>query len=137
MDLVLNTLRSTVEKRIIVVFGCAGERSSDRRKDLGEVVSRLADFSFITEEDSRSEDTDTIIAEIAEAMIFQGSVEEQDFVRIGNREEAINSALKIANPGDLVLIAGKGHEQSIERSDGVYGWDDRKIVKKKISEIFQ
>lgn len=137
MRLVLNTLRSVVENRIIVVFGCAGERSLDRRKGLGEVVSELADFSFITEEDPRSEDSNAIIAEIADIMMYQGSVENDDFLRIQNREKAIQSALEIAEAGDLILIAGKGHEQSIERFDGSYEWDDRKIARQKISEIFQ
>ena len=137
MRLVLNTLRSIIDNRIIVVFGCAGERSLDRRKGLGEVVSELADFSFITEEDPRSEDSDAIIAEIANIMIRQGCVENDDFLRIENREEAIQSALEIAETGDLILIAGKGHEQSIERSDGTYAWDDRKITRQKIAEIFK
>ena len=137
MRLVLSTLRSVVENRIIVVFGCAGERSLDRRQGLGETVSELADFSIITEEDPRSEDSDAIIAEIADIMIHQGSVENDDFLRIQNREKAIQSALEIADRGDLVLIAGKGHEQSIERFDGSYEWDDRKMTRQKISEIFQ
>ena len=101
------------------------------------MVSELADFSFITEEDPRSEDSNAIIAEIADIMIHQGSVENDDFLRIQNREEAIQSALETAEAGDLILIAGKGHEQSIERFDGSYEWDDRKIARQKISEIFQ
>jgi len=136
MRLVLETLRLVVRGRLIVLFGCAGERSPDRRSGLGSVAAELADYTVLTEEDPRSEPSEAIIAEIAIAMTAGGAVEGEQFERVLDRREAIDRALALAEAGDLVLIAGKGHERSIERADGAQSWDDREVTREQISQRF-
>ena len=136
MRLVLETLRPVVSGRLIVLFGCAGERSPDRRSGLGGVAAELADYTVLTEEDPRSEPSDAIIADIANAMTAAGAIEGEQFERVIDRREAIDHALALAEAGDLVLIAGKGHERSIERADGAQPWDDREVTREQIAQRF-
>jgi UDP-N-acetylmuramoyl-L-alanyl-D-glutamate--2,6-diaminopimelate ligase len=133
---VLDTLRPVVEGRLFVVFGCAGERSRDRRSGLGAVAAERADYAVLTEEDPRSEPSEAIIDEIARAMLAAGAAEGERFERVTDRRAAIDRALALAAPGDLVLIAGKGHEQSIERADGAHAWDDRAVARELIAARF-
>lgn len=136
MRLVLETLRPVVAGRLIVVFGCAGERSPDRRSGLGRVAAELADYVVLTEEDPRSEPSEAIVADIAIAMTAGGAIEGEQFERVLDRREAIDRALALAKAGDLVLITGKGHEQSIERADGPQPWDDRAVTREQIAQQF-
>ena len=136
MRLVLETLRLVVTGRLIVVFGCAGERSPDRRSGLGAVAAELADYVVLTDEDPRSEPSEAIVADIAIAMIAGGAIEGEQFERVLDRREAIDRALALAKAGDLVLITGKGHEQSIERADGPQPWDDRAVTREQIAQQF-
>lgn len=130
---VLRTLRPLVAGRLIVVFGCAGERARERRTGLGSAAALLADYSVLTEEDPRSEDPTLILDEIAAAMIAAGAREGAQFERVPDRRAAIRRAVMLAQPGDLVLVAGKGHESSIERADGPHPWDDRDEVRAAIA----
>ena len=132
----LATLRETVDGRLIVVFGCAGERSRDRRSGLGAAVAELADYAVLTEEDPRSEPPEAIVDEIARAMVAAGVAEGERFERVPDRREAIDRALALARPGDLVLLAGKGHESTIERADGPLPWDERAVVRELIEARF-
>jgi UDP-N-acetylmuramoyl-L-alanyl-D-glutamate--2,6-diaminopimelate ligase len=136
LALVLETLRGVVDGRLIVVFGCAGERSRDRRVGLGTAAARGADYAIITEEDPRSEPSEQISGQIAEAMAAAGAVEGERFERVESRREAIARGLELARPGDLLLIAGKGHERSIERADGPEPWDDRQVTREAIAARF-
>ena len=136
MRLLLGALRPTTSGRLFLVFGCAGERSVDRRSGLGAVAAELADFTVLTEEDPRSEPAEAIIGEIAQAMQAAGAVEGGAYERIVSRREAIDRALALAGPGDLVVIAGKGHEQSIERAEGAEPWDDREMTRQLIEMRF-
>jgi UDP-N-acetylmuramoyl-L-alanyl-D-glutamate--2,6-diaminopimelate ligase len=136
MRLVLETLRPVISGRLIVLFGCAGERSPDRRSGLGGVAAELADYVVLTEEDPRSESSEAIIAEIAIAMTASGAVEGEQFERVLDRREAIDRTLALAEAGDLVLVAGKGHERSIERADGAQPWDDREVTREQIAQRF-
>ncbi len=133
---VVDTLRPVVEGRIIAVFGCAGERARDRRTGLGGVAATVIDYSVLTDEDPRSEPSEAIIDEIAQAMIAGGAVEGERFERVVDRREAIARALDLAGPDDLVLIAGKGHESTIEYADGPREWDDRKVARELIVDRF-
>ena len=132
----LATLRETVTGRLIVVFGCAGERSRDRRSGLGAAVAELADYAVLTEEDPRSEPPEAIVDEIARAMVTAGAAEGERFERVPDRREAIGRALALARPGDLVLLAGKGHEATIERAEGPLPWDERAVVSELIEARF-
>jgi UDP-N-acetylmuramoyl-L-alanyl-D-glutamate--2,6-diaminopimelate ligase len=133
---VVDTLRPVVDGRIIAVFGCAGERAKERRTGLGGVAAAAIDYSILTDEDPRTEPSEAIIDEIAQAMIAGGAVEGERFERIVDRREAIARALDLAGPDDLVLIAGKGHESTIEYADGPREWDDRKVARELILDRF-
>ena len=137
MRQVLEALRELVEGRLIVVFGCAGERPQERRSGLGSVVARLADYAVLTEEDPRSERPEAIIDEIARAMVAAGAAEGERFERVVERREAIARALQLARPGDLVLLAGKGHESTIERAEGALPWDERAVAGELIAALPQ
>ena len=124
LEKTMRLLHSLCDGRLIVVFGSAGERDRAKRPVQGAVSARLADFSVFTSEDPRFEDPDEIIDEIARGALDAGAREGVDFVRRENRQEAVNTAIRAARPGDVVLLAGKGHEQCI-----IYGaerrpWDE-------------
>ncbi len=136
----VQALRPIVEEgRIIAVFGCAGERARERRSGLGTAAAELIDVSILTDEDPRSEPSEAIIDEIAQAMLAAGAVEGVSeghcFERIADRRAAIARALAVAQPGDLVLIAGKGHESTIEYADGPRPWDDRAVAREEIARL--
>ena len=133
---VVETLRPVVDGRIIAVFGCAGERARERRTGLGGVAAKLLDYAILTDEDPRSEPSEAIIDEIAQAMIAGGAAEGERFERVVDRREAIGRALDLAEPGDLVLVAGKGHESTIEYADGPREWDDRRVTRELILDRF-
>jgi UDP-N-acetylmuramoyl-L-alanyl-D-glutamate--2,6-diaminopimelate ligase len=131
---VLQVLRPLAEGRLIVVFGCAGERDPGRRDGMGRVAGELTDFAVLTNEDPRSEDPDTIIAEIAAGLVEAGRQEGSDFIRVSDRREAIRHAFKMARLGDIVLLAGKGTEQSIVIGDEHVPWDERRVAREVLSE---
>ena len=132
----LSLLRGLTDGRLIVVFGSAGERPSERRRGMGAVAARRADYAVLTEEDPRSEPPDAIIDEIARAMIAAGAEEGARFERAPDRRDAIARAIGMAEFGDVVLIAGKGHEPTIERADGPHPWDDRRVAREVLLERF-
>lgn len=133
---VLEVLRGLTDGRLIVVFGAAGERPIERRHEMAREAARLADYAVLTEEDPRSEEPDAIINDIALAMIAAGAEEERKFERVPDRAQAIIRAIAIAQEGDVVLIAGKGHESTIERSDGPHPWDESAVVHAALEERF-
>lgn len=133
---VATTLREVVDGRLIAVFGAAGERATERRTGLGEAAAELVDYSILADEDPRSEPSESIIEDIARAMTGKGAVEGERFERVSDRRAAISRALEVAEPGDLVLIAGKGHESTIEYADGPRPWDDRQVARDLIAERF-
>ncbi len=125
----IRLLRSLNNGRIIVVFGSAGERDRAKRAVQGAVAAREADFAVFTSEDPRFEDPDAIIAEIADGAIGAGAREGVDFVRCEDRSRAIDAAFDAAEPGDVVLLTGKGHEKCI-----IYGaerrpWDEVTVAR--------
>jgi UDP-N-acetylmuramoyl-L-alanyl-D-glutamate--2,6-diaminopimelate ligase len=111
--------------RVIAVFGCAGLRDREKRRLMGEVASRLADVSVVTAEDPRTEELAAIMAETAAALAAGGREEGRDFVRIADRQRAILHAVRLARPGDVVLVCGKGHEQSMCFGETEYPWRDQ------------
>ncbi len=129
---VIEVLRPTTERRLIVVFGAAGERDPNRRSGMGAVAAALADFAVLTNEDPRSEDPDAIIDDIARSMIAAGAPEGERFVRVPDRREAIAYAFARARPGDTVLLAGKGTEQAIDLRDGPMPWDERVVARETL-----
>lgn len=124
---VLETLRESNPHRLIVVFGCGGNRDRSKRPAMGTVAARLADYSILTSDNPRREDPLKIIEQIRE-----GFEEHENFEVVVDRAEAIRLALKIAKRGDIVLIAGKGHETFQELENTTVPFDDRQVAKKMV-----
>ena len=116
---------ATRNGRVITVFGSAGKRDVAKRHLMSEISARDADISVLTAEDPRTEDLGDILAMMAQGCERQGGLEGETFWRLPDRGRAIYHALTLARPNDLVLICGKGHEQSICFGTIEYPWDDR------------
>ncbi len=113
LENVLAAARPLTSSSVICVFGCGGDRDRGKRPLMGEIAARLADHTIVTSDNPRSEDPDAIVAEIM-AGIGDGSAAEA----IVDRRAAIERAVALAGPGDVVVVAGKGHEQGQEFEDG-------------------
>lgn len=110
---------------LIAVFGSAGERDVQKRPMMGRIAGERCRLVVVTDEDPRGEDREAILAEIAAGAEAAGKRRGEDLMCIPDRREAIAAAFERAGPGDVVLLAGKGHEQSIIMSDGPRAWDER------------
>jgi UDP-N-acetylmuramoyl-L-alanyl-D-glutamate--2,6-diaminopimelate ligase len=121
LDKVCSTLRGLAEGRLLVVFGCGGDRDRTKRAPMAAAVARHANAAYLTSDNPRSEDPETILDEVEVGL--RGSAA-QSF-RIADRAEAIRRAVTEAQPGDTVLIAGKGHETYQILKDSVVPFDDR------------
>jgi len=130
---VLTFLRGRCRGRLIAVFGCIGERERPRRAGMGQAAGQLADFAILTNDNPFSEGPEAIIAEIAQGLREAGRHEGHHFVAIPDRREAIAHAFAMAVEGDIVLLAGKGHEQSITIGETVIDWDDRRVARELLS----
>jgi len=124
----LETVRTMTSGKVIVVFGCAGRRDREKRAPMGRIAGELADRVVITAEDPRTESLSDIMAQIATGCNAAGRQEGKDYWRIGDRAEAIEHALKMAQPGDLVIVTGKGHERSMCFGTTEYPWSDREAL---------
>lgn len=101
---------------------------------MGEISSKLADYTVITAEDPRTEDLVKIMNQIAQGCQKTGAIEERKYFKIADRQEAINFAIqKLAKPGDLVVITGKGHEKSMCFGKKEYPWSDQEAVKQALA----
>jgi UDP-N-acetylmuramoyl-L-alanyl-D-glutamate--2,6-diaminopimelate ligase len=114
--------------RVIAVFGSAGKRDVAKRRLMADVSARDADLTVLTAEDPRTESLDAILSMMAEAATAAGGIEGQTFWRVADRGRAIYFALTLARPGDVVLLCGKGHEQSMAFGVTEYPWDDRQAA---------
>jgi len=131
-----NTLKMFEKNRIIHVFGSAGGvRDHAKRPVLGRLSGEHADITIVTDEDSYDEPTDKILNEIAAGAISAGKVENENLFKIPDRREAIKFACQMAQIGDLVLITGKGTEQSIKSGGKEMPWDDRTVTREVLREI--
>ncbi|HEY3126895.1 MAG TPA: UDP-N-acetylmuramoyl-L-alanyl-D-glutamate--2,6-diaminopimelate ligase [Candidatus Limnocylindria bacterium] len=135
LDKVLGLLRPLTKGRLIVVFGSAGERDRAKRPRLAEVAARHADFFVITQEDPRLEDPAGILAEIEAGAIAAGKARGADYAVIGDRRDALREALRRAQAGDTVLLAGKGHEGSIIVGDEKRPWDEAAAARDALREL--
>jgi len=128
----LRAARGMTAGRLTVVFGCAGLRDREKRPVMGEIAGELADRIVITAEDPRTEDLDGIMEQIAAGCRKAGRSEGVDYWRIGDRGQAIQFAVDIAEAGDLLLITGKGHEKSMCFGTTEYPWSDHEAVRKAL-----
>jgi UDP-N-acetylmuramoyl-L-alanyl-D-glutamate--2,6-diaminopimelate ligase len=109
---------------LIAVFGSAGERDTTKRAVMGRIAGERSRLVVITDEDPRGEDREAILDEIARGAEAAGRRRGQDLLTIADRRAAITAAFDAARPGDTVLLAGKGHERTIEGPDGARPWDE-------------
>ncbi len=130
----LSALRPATKGRLIVVVGAAGERDPGKREPLGEVAAGHADLAVFTEEDSRSEDVEGILAALAAGAASVGGVLNESFWLCPDRREAIRRAVGLAQPGDTVILAGKGHETTLERFGETLPWDEAAEAWRALSE---
>ncbi|MDM8550668.1 UDP-N-acetylmuramoyl-L-alanyl-D-glutamate--2,6-diaminopimelate ligase [Desulfobacterales bacterium HSG2] len=123
LEKVLHALRATGAGRIITVFGCGGDRDKGKRPLMGEVAAHLSDLCVVTSDNPRREDPDAIIEDILAGMPAQGVVVEP------NRREAIRKAHEMSREGDIILVAGKGHEPYQIIGDEEFPFDDREELR--------
>jgi UDP-N-acetylmuramoyl-L-alanyl-D-glutamate--2,6-diaminopimelate ligase len=110
---------------LIAVFGSAGERDVQKRPMMGRIAAERCRLVIVTDEDPRGEDSSAILDQIAAGAQVAGKGRGVDLLCIADRRQAIAAAFGQARPGDVVLLAGKGHERSIIMSDGPRPWDER------------
>jgi len=120
--------------RTIVVVGAAGERDPGKRAPLGHAAVTGAELAVFTEEDSRSESTEEILAQMAQGAAAAGAREGADYLLEPDRSAAIRLALRHARPGDVVLLAGKGHERTLERATETLPWDEAAEARAALAE---
>ncbi len=124
LESLLTTLREYHPHRLVCLFGCGGNRSRERRFEMGEVSGRLADLSIITSDNPRDEEPQAIIDDIKTGM----RKTDGKYVEILDRREAIAYAIHNGEPGDIVILAGKGHEDYQEIKGKKYPMDERVII---------
>jgi UDP-N-acetylmuramoyl-L-alanyl-D-glutamate--2,6-diaminopimelate ligase len=122
----LETVREMKPNRVLLVFGAGGDRDKSKRIRMGEVAAAMADWSFVTSDNPRSEDPLTIIADIEKGFALKGS---KNYSAIPDRREAIKEAMAAAKKGDVVVIAGKGHEPYQIFRDRTIAFDDAEVVR--------
>jgi len=126
---VLKTLRELKPRKLIVVFGCGGDRDRKKRPLMGRVTDELADHAIITSDNPRKENPDAIISEVEKG--FRST----HYEKIVERTEAIRHAVAMAQPRDLVLIAGKGHEKYQEFADHTIPFDDIQVARRALDDL--
>jgi UDP-N-acetylmuramoyl-L-alanyl-D-glutamate--2,6-diaminopimelate ligase len=126
---VLKTLRELKPRKLIVVFGCGGDRDRKKRPLMGRVADELADHAIITSDNPRKENPEAIISEVEKG--FRST----HYKKIVERAEAIRHAVAMAQPRDLVLIAGKGHEKYQEFADHTIPFDDIQVARRALDDL--
>ena len=130
LESLLTTLREYKPHRLVSVFGCGGNRSRDRRFDMGETSGRLADLTIITSDNPRFEDPQAIIDDIKTGI----SRTDGKYIEIIDRKEAIAYAIHHGEPGDIIILAGKGHETYQEIKGVKYPMDERVLIQEILAE---
>ena len=124
LENILRAVRGTTRGRMIALFGCGGDRDRAKRQVMGEIAGKLADMCILTSDNPRNEDPFDILKQIEEGIRGTGC----EYIVIENRREAIRRALEIAQPGDVVVLAGKGHETYQEIKGVKYPFDEKLVV---------
>ena len=131
LESLLTTLREYQPHRLVCLFGCGGNRSKMRRYEMGEISGKLADLTIITSDNPRFEEPQAIIDDIKQGM----AKTEGKYVEILDRKEAIRYAIEHGEPGDIVILAGKGHEDYQEIKGVKYPMDERVLIKDVLTEL--
>lgn len=130
LENVLRTARNITSGRTITVFGCGGDRDRTKRPLMGEAATRLSDICIVTSDNPRSEDSESIIDDIIPGI--EKVLGHKDYLRITDRAQAIYKAIDIAQTGDIVVIAGKGHENYQILKDQTIHFDDKEVAREAI-----
>ena len=133
LESLLVTLREYEPARLVCLFGCGGNRARQRRYEMGEVSGRLADLSIITSDNPRFEEPQAIIDDIKVGM----AKTDGKYVEIIDRKEAIKYAISHGQPGDVIVLAGKGHEDYQEIKGKKYPMDERVLIQEVLKELAQ
>ena len=128
---ILQAVKSYTRGKVISVFGCGGDRDSGKRPIMGEISGRIADFTFITSDNPRTEDPEKIVEQIEEGM----KKTKGNYKVVVDRVEAIKQAIQMATKRDIIVLAGKGHEPYQEINGVKHPFDERIIVNELIEEI--
>lgn len=131
LESLLHTLRDYHPERIVTVFGCGGNRSRTRRYEMGEVAGRLSDFTIITSDNPRFEEPQAIIDDIIVGM----KKTDGKYISICDRKEAIKYAIQNGQPGDVIILAGKGHETYQEIRGVKHDMDERVLIQEVLDEL--
>lgn len=127
---VIEAVKTSAKGRVVVLFGCGGDRDRTKRPLMGRVVASMADYAIITSDNPRTEDPKKIIDEILEGM----GGGRASYTVIVNRAQAIRFAIQNARTDDFILLAGKGHETYQVLREGVIPFDEREIIKEALKE---
>ena len=133
LESLLTTLKEYNIKRMITVFGCGGNRARDRRFSMGEVSGKYSDFTIITSDNPRDEEPFKIIEDIEEGIKKTGG----KYITIEDRQEAIEYAVKNSQKGDVIVLAGKGHEDYQEIKGVKYHMDERELINEAVKRVFK
>lgn len=128
----LETVKDLRPSRILLVFGCGGDRDRTKRERMGEVAGLFSDWTFVTSDNPRSEDPLAIIHEIEKGLVKAGT---KKYSLLPDRREAIREALSFARKGDYILFAGKGHENTQELKDGIVPFNDGDVVREILAAM--
>lgn len=131
LENVLRTVNEFAEGRVLTVFGCGGDRDRTKRPIMGKIAAKYSDVVLVTSDNPRTEDPDLILKDI-EAGLIEDGVPTESYKLIVDRRKAIEKAIEMASPGDVVLIAGKGHETYQLIAGEVLDFDDRIVAKDAI-----
>jgi UDP-N-acetylmuramyl-tripeptide synthetase len=134
LENILHTARQIAEKRIITVFGCGGDRDRTKRPIMGKIAAKLSDVVIATSDNPRSENPEFILSEV-EVGVKEGLSEGKQHEKITDRREAIHRAIALAEKGDIVIIAGKGHEDYQILKDRTIHFDDKEEARAAIREV--
>lgn len=131
LENVLRTVNEFAEGRVICVFGCGGDRDRTKRPIMGKIAAKRSNYVIVTSDNPRTEDPDAILEDIKQGLLEE-HVAEDRYELIVDRHEAIQKAIEMASHGDVVLIAGKGHETYQLIGNKVLDFDDRMVAKEAI-----
>jgi UDP-N-acetylmuramoyl-L-alanyl-D-glutamate--2,6-diaminopimelate ligase len=131
LENILSTVKDYAEGRVVCVFGCGGDRDRTKRPMMGAISARLADYTVITSDNPRTEDPDSIIAQIEEGI----KGKDVKYICIRDRREAIRHAMRGAGAGDVLVLAGKGHETYQIFSDRTIHFDEREVVREILEKM--
>lgn len=134
LENILKTARKLTSRRLLLVFGCGGDRDRTKRPVMGEIAARLADFSIITSDNPRTEDPHKIIEDIEAG--FQNITPKPAYQKETDRAKAIRQIIAMAEDTDLVMIAGKGHETYQDFGDRRIHFDDREVAREALKEKY-